>query len=824
MNRRRPKRIELFTSRKFGSKIERETTELLNMDAKDAKSVGSDNKEHETPETRYFKMMMQDNEIGRVELGADNADADSIIGGQTIASLMQDGKIATAARESNTAESYSESNEQSTMSIVGYDDVSTIANDTVNETTKAFFTGNGSREDSKPRIRLFKEYSNDYKTPEKKKKSGDEVDDDEQTQPETPPGMIKVRSSQKSNSSYDEEALNTGAKMKNRFLRSRQRVYLVAGVLALVLFIAIIALAVALKGVRGTGSSGSSPSVVESSAEDNGLLDIWPDLDSVVKNEEPSGKSEDPTVQPVNTTPEPTLSPTVRAPTLEPTVDETAEIMFGVAVNLLVERGIATEKELEKRKDSSQYKSTIWLSQDPNYYDYTEERLIQRWTLAVLAQSLDPTIEAPNSLRSRRLQNGSDLLPGWMTYTDECSWFSRRSTEWPCDEDGMYRILDLKGLMLGGTLPTELGLLSNSLEHMLLDGNGLTGTVPEELENLTNLVSLRLRRNNLEEELSIDFAKLTSLEILDVGENKLTGSVLYDLLDLNAPTEIYLDNNDLDGDIPWNIGDLNTLSTLALSGNSLTGWVPDSLEDIDDLKVLTLGNNNLKGNLPKGVCKLKELETLSVDCAVQGCDCCTECANTSSPTANPTVAPTISPTFSPTKSPTVSPTKSPTNSPTASPTGTPTTSPTTSPTGSPTPSPTGSPSAAPIVQVPSSSPSECIAEISVADFCFAPQTNIEISFSNCYAQKDDWVGIYRVDQTFDRNNLPTDSVLWSWACGTRNCRVAANQQTFPLNAIHGDNGRWPLQPGLYAAILARNTAAPYVAYAVSDTFVVAAQC
>lgn len=435
----------------------------------DSKSIDTDT-ENETPQTKYFKMMMQDNEIGRVELG-DDADADSIIGGQTIASLMDGGQISAGARNSNAAESYAESNEK--LSIVGYDeDVSTLGNDTENENTKAFFTGNGDRKDSKPRIRLFKEYKNDYKTPEKKKRNAKQSDD-EKTQPETPPGMIQVPSSQTSKSSQNKE--ESGAKGKNKilFLRSRQRVYLIAGLLALILFVAIIALAVALKGVRGGETSGSSSSAIDSSGgkNGNGILDVWPDLEMDNDNDEEPSVEEpsDELNNPVVTSLGPTFSPTVRPPTLEPTIDRSAEIRFTEALNLLIERNIvANEKEIVKRQDSPQYKSTVWLSRDPNYYDYTQDRLIQRWSLAVLAQSLDPSIEVGNSVRGRQLQvSQSDLLPGWMTYTDECTWFSSATTGLPCDQDGIYQTLDLQDIMLGGTLPTELALLSNLRKYWI---------------------------------------------------------------------------------------------------------------------------------------------------------------------------------------------------------------------------------------------------------------------------------------------------------------------------------------------------------------------
>ena len=84
-------------------------------------------------------------------------------------------------------------------------------------------------------------------------------------------------------------------------------------------------------------------------------------------------------------------------------------------------------------------------------------------------------------------------------------------------------------------------------------------------------------------------------------------------------------------------------------------------------------------------------------------------------------------------------------------------------------------------------------------------------------------GVYRIDDNFDKNNL-ADPELWSWSCGTRNCMEAVTQNNMPFSSIHGENGKWPLEPGIYIAFLARNTAQPYAAYAISETFVVATQC
>ena len=56
--------------------------------------------------------------------------------------------------------------------------------------------------------------------------------------------------------------------------------------------------------------------------------------------------------------------------------------------------------------------------------------------------------------------------------------------------------LHLRGTHLTGTIPEELGSLTN-LKSLALSGNQLTGTIPEELGNLTNLKSLSIWDNQL---------------------------------------------------------------------------------------------------------------------------------------------------------------------------------------------------------------------------------------------------------------------------------------------------------------------------------------
>lgn len=243
---------------------------------------------------------------------------------------------------------------------------------------------------------------------------------------------------------------------------------------------------------------------------------------------------------------------------------------------------------------------------------------------------------------------------------------------------------------------------------------------------------------------------------------------------------------------------MDTLTKLTLSDNSLTGWVPESLAELKKLKTLTLGNNFLSGSLPKDICRFEDLEVLSVDCDAQGCECCTDCTNPQIPsqylaTKSPSSASPSEPLvrFTPPPIETLAPVDQPSSSPTVSPT--------------------------------TSSPTKCNNSISVLSGCYEPLDDVEVSLSNCVADRDDWVGLYLVDEGFDSDRLSNPNI-WSWACGTRNCREEVYTNFIPLNNIHARNDEWPLELGTYVIILARNSAQPYTAYAVSDEFVISESC
>jgi hypothetical protein len=119
---------------------------------------------------------------------------------------------------------------------------------------------------------------------------------------------------------------------------------------------------------------------------------------------------------------------------------------------------------------SPQAEALTWLQKDPQYNEYELHRLYQRYALAVLYYST----------------NGEwwNYTRGWMSNDNECSWFQYDDiggeADTPCKEASRLSSLNLFQNDLGGTVPTELELLTD-LEIMLLLGDALSGMVHSEL-------------------------------------------------------------------------------------------------------------------------------------------------------------------------------------------------------------------------------------------------------------------------------------------------------------------------------------------------------
>ena len=190
------------------------------------------------------------------------------------------------------------------------------------------------------------------------------------------------------------------------------------------------------------------------------------------------------------------------------------------------------------------------------------------------------------------LVGNATLSPAWSATTDIETWQGIRV------KDMRVFSLSLSSEGLDGSIPPELGDLSN-LETLRLSSNGLTGGIPTELGMLTKLSSLFLHQN-------------ATCDVDAVCSGGLTGEIPSSLGSLGALVDLNLRFNRLTGAIPTELGSLTQLESLYLDTNDLVGPIPDSLGDLSVLEDLVMGNNEFDAPLPTTLTQLGALQTLDV--------------------------------------------------------------------------------------------------------------------------------------------------------------------------------------------------------------------
>ena len=205
-------------------------------------------------------------------------------------------------------------------------------------------------------------------------------------------------------------------------------------------------------------------------------------------------------------------------------------------------------------------------------------------------------IEFYNATGGARWNNNRN----WNSDAPLSAWFGVSA-----DTNGRVTVLDLRGNGLAGSIPSSLENLTN-LEQLHLYGNDLTGLIPSSLGNFANLKHLNLSFNELTGSIPSSLGSLTNLEYLYLSRNELTGSIPSSLGSLTDLRTFWLDDNALTGPLPSSLGDLTNLETLSVPGNELTGSIPSSLGNLNRLQLLRLNRNQFTA-VPSSLSRLQQM-------------------------------------------------------------------------------------------------------------------------------------------------------------------------------------------------------------------------
>lgn len=162
---------------------------------------------------------------------------------------------------------------------------------------------------------------------------------------------------------------------------------------------------------------------------------------------------------------------------------------------------------------------------------------------------------------------------------------------------------------ISGNFPENMGNLSQ-LVSLTLGGNQITGPLPESFGSMTLLESLHLNGNQISGSLPDALGDMESLESVHLHDNELTGSIPASLGNLDGLRYLYLSRNSLSGSLPEQLGNLSQLLHLYLDYNQLTGTLPEQIGGLTSLQSMLINDNNFYGTIPAGLGSLNNLEYL----------------------------------------------------------------------------------------------------------------------------------------------------------------------------------------------------------------------
>ncbi|XP_011015296.1 PREDICTED: probably inactive leucine-rich repeat receptor-like protein kinase IMK2 [Populus euphratica] len=177
--------------------------------------------------------------------------------------------------------------------------------------------------------------------------------------------------------------------------------------------------------------------------------------------------------------------------------------------------------------------------------------------------------------------------------------------------------LDLQYNNLSGAIPNSWGATQKKnnflpLQHLSLNNNFFSGSIPSSLGKLRELQDISVSHNQINGAIPVEIGGLSRLRTLDLSYNAINGSLSDSLSNISSLVLLNLQNNYLDNQIPEAIGKLHNLSVLNLKRNQFSGHIPATIGNISTLTQLDVSDNKLSGEIPDSLADLNNLTSFNV--------------------------------------------------------------------------------------------------------------------------------------------------------------------------------------------------------------------
>lgn len=172
-----------------------------------------------------------------------------------------------------------------------------------------------------------------------------------------------------------------------------------------------------------------------------------------------------------------------------------------------------------------------------------------------------------------------------------CEWYGVR-----CDKNDNKRIehVVLSANNLLGTIPSEVFQLPY-LKTLVVDTNQVRVDL-SGISSANRLEILDMSGTSIDSLAGIGGA--SQLRELHIKQNGMAGSFPVEIFQLTTLEQIDFDFNDFRGPLQHDVGKLTNLRQMSGVKNKLSGVLPDEIRKLTDLATLRLGKNSFKGNIP----------------------------------------------------------------------------------------------------------------------------------------------------------------------------------------------------------------------------------